>query len=135
MFRDAYDNTRFPGIYRGVVVDNKDPENNRRLKLQIPQVLNAAVTEWAWPVDPSNLELTPPAIGQGVWVMFEGGDANFPIWVGVFGDSKDTSSRIILGSSGTVNGLLTVENTNGTSSVDLLGTIQALQTNIDGGSA
>jgi Type VI secretion system/phage-baseplate injector OB domain len=25
-----------------------------------------------------------PNIGQGVWVMFEGGDVNFPLWVGVF---------------------------------------------------
>jgi hypothetical protein len=25
-----------------------------------------------------------PEINQGVWVMFEGGDPNFPIWIGVF---------------------------------------------------
>jgi hypothetical protein len=25
-----------------------------------------------------------PNIGQGVWVMFEGGDVNFPVWLGVF---------------------------------------------------
>lgn len=25
-----------------------------------------------------------PALNQGVWVMFEGGDPNFPLWVGVF---------------------------------------------------
>jgi hypothetical protein len=25
-----------------------------------------------------------PNIGQGVWVMFEGGDVNFPLWVGVY---------------------------------------------------
>jgi hypothetical protein len=25
-----------------------------------------------------------PNIGQGVWVMFEGGDPNFPLWVGVY---------------------------------------------------
>jgi hypothetical protein len=27
---------------------------------------------------------TVPRNGQGVWVMFEGGDANFPVWMGVF---------------------------------------------------
>ena len=27
---------------------------------------------------------TTPNIKQGVWVMFEGGDPNFPIWLGVF---------------------------------------------------
>ena len=25
-----------------------------------------------------------PALEQGVWVMFEGGDPNFPVWIGVF---------------------------------------------------
>jgi hypothetical protein len=25
-----------------------------------------------------------PRIDQGVWVMFEGGDANFPVWIGVY---------------------------------------------------
>ena len=25
-----------------------------------------------------------PRLDQGVWVMFEGGDANFPIWIGVY---------------------------------------------------
>jgi len=28
--------------------------------------------------------ITVPTVGQAVWVMFEGGDPNFPIWVGVF---------------------------------------------------
>ena len=27
---------------------------------------------------------TIPNLEQGVWVMFEGGDPNFPIWMGVF---------------------------------------------------
>jgi hypothetical protein len=27
--------------------------------------------------------ITIPDINQSVWVMFEGGDSNFPIWVGV----------------------------------------------------
>ena len=25
-----------------------------------------------------------PNINQGVWVMFEGGDSNFPVWMGVY---------------------------------------------------
>lgn len=25
-----------------------------------------------------------PRIDQGVWVMFEGGDSNFPVWIGVY---------------------------------------------------
>lgn len=25
-----------------------------------------------------------PSLNQGVWVMFEGGDINFPVWIGVY---------------------------------------------------
>ena len=118
MYRDIYDNTRFPTIYRAVVIDNKDPENRKRLKLQIPQVLNAQSTEWAWPVEHSNLELEVPEIGQGVWTMFEGGDPNFPVWLGVFGDSKNTSLKIAINNADSGTGLTTITGTNGINMVD-----------------
>jgi hypothetical protein len=131
MYRDGYDNTRFPTIYRAVVVDNKDPDSQRRLKLQIPQVLSSEVTGWAWPVEPSNLQLEVPEIGQGVWVMFEGGDPNFPVWLGVFGDSKSQSLKISINNGSSDTGLSLLENSNGIYTVDLIGSLN----NIDGGSA
>ena len=40
------------------------------------------------PLEVNGTEHTPhrkvPNLEQGVWVMFEGGDPNFPIWMGVF---------------------------------------------------
>lgn len=173
------DNHTFFGVYRGVCVDNNDPDDKNRIKLKVPQVLGDALSDWAWPVNPvtnntnhpdhkkhlasevasllqahathathsttitsgsasagtahthsvvislahdahtnnhagNSLELdhehetdpdedqkwnddletnttaehTPhrmvPDIEQGVWVMFEGGDPNFPLWIGVF---------------------------------------------------
>ena len=150
------------GIYRGICKENEDPENYKRIKLLVPQVLGSALSEWAWPCLPvtsnSNhpdhqehtaaqiaalLTTTPvsvtdsrgdtetvpaltvvakagagtlkhpkktdadtdelwndeqetnttaehsphrlvPRIDQGVWVMFEGGDSNFPVWIGVY---------------------------------------------------
>lgn len=40
------------------------------------------------PLEVNGTEHTPhrkvPDLNQGVWVMFEGGDPNFPIWMGVF---------------------------------------------------
>jgi hypothetical protein len=150
------------GIYRGICKENEDPENYKRIKLLVPQVLGNALSEWAWPCLPvtsnSNhpdhqehtaaqiaalLTTTPvsvtdsrgdtetvpaltvvakagattlkhpkktaadtdelwndeqetnttaehaphrlvPRLDQGVWVMFEGGDANFPVWIGVY---------------------------------------------------
>lgn len=82
---------KYPGIYRGSVYSNKDPLNQRRLRLLIPAVLGSTPTQWAWPVDPSGLTLEPPATKQGVWVMFENGDPSFPLWIGTFG--KETSGK------------------------------------------
>jgi hypothetical protein len=45
---DNYDK-RFYGIYRGVLVDPKDPLDRGRIKLKVPQILGDAVTDWAWP--------------------------------------------------------------------------------------
>ena len=40
------------------------------------------------PLEVNGTEHTPhrkvPDLEQGVWIMFEGGDPNFPVWIGVF---------------------------------------------------
>ena len=40
------------GIYRGICKENEDPENYKRIKLLVPQVLGNALSEWAWPCLP-----------------------------------------------------------------------------------
>lgn len=85
---------RHYGLYRGTVVNNKDPIGQRRLKILVPAVLADGATNWVWPVDPSGLTLRPPTIGQGVWVMFENGDPSFPVWLGVFGRSTGSQVEI-----------------------------------------
>lgn len=40
---------RFYGIYRGIVVDTDDPANKNRIKVTVPQVTGADITNWAWP--------------------------------------------------------------------------------------
>lgn len=149
------------GVYRGICVDNADPEGLFRIRLTVPQVTSDNVTNWAMPcipisshadhpdhlphlasevaallnshsvsvsgttgsggstphthsfsasqslshtgttgelthahedsVDPlevNGTDHTPhrkvPDLNQGVWVMFEGGDPNFPVWIGVY---------------------------------------------------
>jgi uncharacterized protein involved in type VI secretion and phage assembly len=81
---------RFYGKYRGLVVDDADPERLGRLKLIVPSVLgDRVVTGWAMPCVPYGGEaeqgmLFVPEVGAGVWVEFEEGDLEFPIWVGTF---------------------------------------------------
>ena len=76
------------GKYRGLVVDNQDPENRARVTLQVPSVLGGEmVTHWAEPCLPfggladQGLFLVPE-VGAQVWVEFEEGNVNKPIWTG-----------------------------------------------------
>ena len=94
MILDSSGNRRFYGVYRGTVTDSKDPDNKRRIKATVPQVLGTEPTDWAWPVDSSTTYSEPPKVGQGVWVIFEGGDPSFPIWSGTFGLYKGTGSQV-----------------------------------------
>jgi len=80
---------RFIGKYRATVLQNIDPEQRGRLQLQIPDVLGGIPSTWAeacvplaGPTGmPMGVFMVPP-IGAGVWVEFEHGDPNYPIWVG-----------------------------------------------------
>jgi uncharacterized protein involved in type VI secretion and phage assembly len=79
----------FWGKYRGIVVNNIDPLMKGRLLLQVPDVLSLTPSSWAEPCvplagptgPPMGVYMVPP-IGAGVWVEFEYGDPNKPIWVG-----------------------------------------------------
>ncbi len=77
------------GKYRATVVNNIDPEMRGRLLLMIPDVLGPVPSTWAeacvplaGPTGPPMGIYAVPPIGAGVWVEFENGDANYPIWVG-----------------------------------------------------
>jgi Type VI secretion system/phage-baseplate injector OB domain len=91
---------RFYGKYRGFVVNNMDPKRLGRLTLRIPSVLGReVVTGWAMPCLPYGGQknqgfLCIPDIGAGVWVEFEEGDLEFPIWVGTFWGEPGGNSEI-----------------------------------------
>jgi len=91
---------RFYGKYRGFVVENDDPEQLGRLKLSVPSVLgDEVVTGWAMPCVPyggsENLgTLFIPEIEAGVWVEFEEGDLEFPVWVGTFWSKPGGTSEL-----------------------------------------
>ncbi len=91
---------RFYGKYRGFVVDNADPEQIGRLKVKVPSVLgNEVVTGWAMPCTPYGGDanqgfLFIPEVDAGVWVEFEEGDLEFPIWVGTFWSKPGGESEL-----------------------------------------
>lgn len=79
---------KYYGKYRGVVINNVDPLQKGRLLVQVPDVLGLSISSWAMPCVPiAGLQMGTyfvPIIGSGVWVEFEGGDPDYPIWVGGF---------------------------------------------------
>ena len=88
---------RFLGKFRATVLNNVDPEMRGRLMLNIPDVLGVVPSTWAEPCTPlagptgpsMGVYMVPP-IGAGIWVEFEQGDPNYPIWVGCrWGTSSD----------------------------------------------
>lgn len=119
--------TRYYGVYRGVVKSTSDPIKKRRVKLVVPQTTGEQVTNWAWPLNPQ----TPvPQVGQGVWVTYQGGDPDYPVWVNFFGKSIYKGKEPYLGGLSNsenisdVTDLLTVTNNqDGTYDYDVTQTI------------
>lgn len=79
---------RYYGKYRGTVLVNIDVEQRGRIIAMVPDVLGLTPSNWALPCAPiAGLQegafMVPP-IGAKVWIEFENGDADYPIWVGGF---------------------------------------------------
>lgn len=78
----------FYGKYRGVVINNLDPLQIARLQVIVPDVSTFLPTSWALPCFPTGgLQhgmFSIPIIGAGVWIEFEQGDPDYPIWTGCF---------------------------------------------------
>jgi uncharacterized protein involved in type VI secretion and phage assembly len=79
---------RFYGKYRGVVKDNKDPNGLGRIKATVLDVFGDKESGWALPALPYagrgvGLFLIPPTNAL-VWIEFEHGDPDYPIWTGCF---------------------------------------------------
>lgn len=80
---------RFFGKYRGQVTDVDDPDNIGRIMALVPSVMGGDTpVGWALPSFPFTGDgcghVTLPAVGAMVWIEFEGGNLDFPIWTGGF---------------------------------------------------
>jgi len=80
--------SRFYGKHRGTVANNVDPLMMGRVQVSVPTVLGEGSLSWAMPcvpyAGPGVGWFAIPPTGANVWVEFEGGDPDFPIWVGCF---------------------------------------------------
>src|SRR5215212_8851750 len=79
---------KYYGKYRGLVLNNIDPMQKARILVQVPDVLGLGMSSWAMPcvpiAGPQMGTYVVPVIGSGVWIEFEGGNTDYPIWTGCF---------------------------------------------------
>ena len=94
---------KFYGKYRGVVKANNDPKNLGRIQAIVPDVFGEKESGWAMPCFPfggvSMGFVAVPDVNTGVWIEFECGDPEYPIWSGCWwGDKgqmpKDGQSKL-----------------------------------------
>jgi hypothetical protein len=99
------------GKYRGVVISNRDPQQLGRLRIWVPSLFptpdnatptsdtDPSVTDWAWPCLPfggsadQGLFFVPEEKSK-VWVEYEEGNLDSPIWVGVFWSAPGGATEI-----------------------------------------
>jgi len=91
---DALPVMEWVGVWPGTVVSTADPDRRGRVRVRVPQVYGdpESTTEfipddrlpWAEPSFPAHDYHAGFERGDGVMVMFYGGSASCPIWIGQF---------------------------------------------------
>jgi uncharacterized protein involved in type VI secretion and phage assembly len=93
--------TPFYGKFRGVVTDNRDPLQIGRIRARVPDVTGEDETGWAMPCFPAAGQgmgvFALPATGAGVWIEFEHGNPDYPIWSGAwFGNLSELPPELLI---------------------------------------
>jgi uncharacterized protein involved in type VI secretion and phage assembly len=91
---------RYYGKYRAIVMNNIDVMNEGKILVELPDALPITST-WAVPCVPiagvQSGFFMVPAIGAKVWIEFEQGDIDCPIWVGGFwGSAADIPAMALI---------------------------------------
>lgn len=91
---------KFYGKYRGIVTDINDPLMTGRIRARVPDVMGDLESGWALPCAPFGGSgmgfFALPKVGAGVWIEFEHGDPEYPIWVGAwFGSVADLPTELL----------------------------------------
>jgi uncharacterized protein involved in type VI secretion and phage assembly len=82
-----------------------------RVQAQVPDVLGDSASTWAMPclpvAGPQMGQYVVPPVGAGVWMEFEQGDLNYPVWTGCwYGSAAEVPSVAFEGQPGSPNMVL-----------------------------
>ena len=93
-------NDAFYGKYRGIVTDINDPRRIGRVRATVPDVMGDRESGWAMPSVPFGGNgmgfFALPKVRAGVWIEFECGDPDYPIWSGCWFGSKAEMPPVLL---------------------------------------
>src|SRR5215475_359192 len=77
---------KFYGIYRATVTNNIDPMQLGRIMVTVTDAGGPTPSTYAMPCVPLAGKMMGtfmvPQIGAGVWIQFEGGNPDRPVWTG-----------------------------------------------------
>jgi hypothetical protein len=84
----------FMGKHRALVKKIDDPKQMRRIRVLCPLISETEILPWALPCDSLKQDWLPE-IGDVVWIEFEGGEVDKPIWIGLAVAKADVSSEFL----------------------------------------
>ncbi len=122
----------FVGKFRGTVVQNADPQQMGRIQAIVPSITSLTPSTWALPCVPftgrqSGLFVVP-AIGSAVWIEYEQGDLDYPIWTGGFwGSAAEMPATALAGNPASPSIVLQTALQNGITISDLPGPAGGIQ--------
>jgi len=98
------DGPRLYGKYRATVMNTLDPENKGRIQVQLSDHYGLFPSTWALPCFPlagraSSGFVALPELGAAVWLEFEAGDPDRPIWSGGFYEDGSIPTAALVGAT------------------------------------
>ena len=85
------------GLYRAKVVQRDDDRQRGRIKVQIPSIMGEGKSQWVEAcmntAYDNGGDIAIPKIGDTVWIAFEEGDINRPVYMGNFFSAFKTPLR------------------------------------------